>query len=247
MPSDARRSLPAARDGAVRLAGPEAPGARRSYTDTLADAVGGMTWWRSLAVILAVAQIVQAVAWPLVYVSIPKKWFYHMGPGLVTTGPTADACVSVATNAALPLLSTNSGSVRQDLKAAKTYMTDEAADRLEHALADFERKYKVPYEDYVESQGVATAFDELKTSVEDPTGTGASKRYPVRIEGLKTTLSRRHEPLGTTPFAIRVYLAPVAEDEGNPLGLLMSSFEPVAGAPGQGNDLPPILGKEPQP
>ncbi len=222
---------------------PEPPGARRPYMDAIADTVGAMTFWRTTAVLLAVAQIIQAIAWPLVYVSIPKKWFYHMGPGFEMTGPSADACVNVATNAALPLLSTNSGAVREDLRSAKQWMTDDAADRLERALADFERKYKVPYEDYVESQGVGTAFDELRTSVEDPIGSGATKRYRVIVEGTKTTLSKRHEPVGTAHFAIRVYLTPVAEDEGNPLGLLMSSFEAVD-EKGEANDLPPILRPE---
>lgn len=221
----------------------DAPGARRAYTDTLAGTTAGLRFWRTVAVLLAVAQLVQAVGWPLVYVSIPKKWFYHMGPGLVANGPAADACANVATNAVLPLLSTNSGSVRQDLASARTWMTDEAAGELERALADFERTYKVPYEDYVASEGVGTAFDELRTSVEDPVGTGATRRYPVLVEGLKTTLSKRHEPLGTSRFAVRVYLTRVAEDEANPLGLLMARFEPVAAKPGDTNDLPPILGE----
>ncbi len=237
----ARAEQPAARHLTPTTSVPTAPGARRAYMDDIADAVGAASYWRTVAILLLVAQLIQAVAWPLVYLAIPKKWFYHMGPGFQTTGPSPDACINVATNAALPLLATNSGSVRQDMATAKQWMTDEASARLERALAGFERKYSVPYEDYVESQGVGTAFDELRTAVEDPVGSGAARRYRVVISGTKTTLSKKHEPLGTTPFAIRVYLAPVAEDEANPLGLLMSSFEPVDE---KGNDLPAILAPE---
>lgn len=215
---------------------------RANYSALAASEREKAVWFRTLLILAVVIQPVTAVAalyvattWFNPYVRLDRR-------GMLSTDPTAYERIFVAWEAARgPMMV--SPDVATQLEISKSWMTNAAAEELEKALSAYQRKYRVSYIDDVIAQGVTTHWDDLEWEVEEPVGSGASKRYPVLIKGRKTKLNRRDEPVSDLPFAIRVWLVRVTESEENPMGIAAAGFEVPDGVAGD-NDVTAIVQRQ---